>query len=369
MSKTERRSFLQASARTGLAVATASWLAPRTVRAARPDKRVKVGQIGVGHAHAGGKMSTLRKLSDEFEVVGVAEPSEAIRAQWQDHPVYRGVPWMTVEQLLEIKGLEAVAVETEVGELLPTAARCIATGMHIHLDKPAGESLPQFRVVLDEATRRGLAVQMGYMYRNNPAFQFCFQAVRAGWLGRITEVHGVMSKMSRPEERKPMLPYVGGVMFELGCHLIDPLVNIMGRPDRIAPFARRSHPELDALADTQLAVFEYPHAIATIRATVVEAEGGRRRQLVVAGDEGTVSILPLEPPRLTLALVAPRGEFGRGYHEVPLPPMPGRYDDQLRELASIVRGEMENPYPPEHDLAVQEAVLLASGLPLVPATP
>ena len=368
MSKTERRDFLQASVKTGLAVATASWLAPRPARAARPDKRVKVGQIGVGHAHAGGKMSTLRKLSDEFEVLGVAEPCEAIRKHWQDHPIYRGVPWVSVEQLLDTKGLEAVAVETEVRDLLPTAARCIAAGMHIHLDKPAGQSLPQFRQVLDEATRRSLAVQMGYMYRNNPAFQFCFRAVRAGWLGRITEIHGVMSKMSPPEERKPMLPYVGGVMFELGCHLIDALVNVMGKPDRIAPFARQSHPELDALADTQLAVFEYPQAIATIRATVVEAEGGRRRQFVVAGDEATVSILPLEPPRLTLALTAPRGEFGRGYHEVRLPPMPGRYDEQLRELASIVRGDMENPYPPEHDLAVQEAILLASELPLVPAS-
>ncbi|MDZ7619108.1 MAG: twin-arginine translocation signal domain-containing protein, partial [Patescibacteria group bacterium] len=253
MSKTQRREFLQASATTGLAVAAASWLAPRPAWAARPDKRVKVGQIGVGHAHAGGKMATLRKLYDEFEVIGVAEPCEPLRKQWQDHPIYRGVPWMTVEQLLEIKSLEAVAVETEVGDLLPTAARCIAAGMHIHLDKPAGESLPQFRQVLDEATRRGLAVQMGYMYRNNPAFQFCFQAVRDGWLGRITEIHGVMSKMSPPQERKPMLPYVGGVMFELGCHLIDPLVNVMGKPDRVTPFARKSHPELDALADTQLA--------------------------------------------------------------------------------------------------------------------
>jgi hypothetical protein len=44
--------------------------------------------------------------------------------------------------------------------------------------------------------------------------------------------------------------------------------------------------------------------------------------------------------------------------------MPGRYDEQLAELAEIIRGEKENPYPPSHDLAVHEAVLLASGLPL-----
>ena len=47
-----------------------------------------------------------------------------------------------------------------------------------------------------------------------------------------------------------------------------------------------------------------------------------------------------------------------------LPSMPGRYDDQLIELARIIREEKESEYPPEHDLAVQEAVLKASGVPL-----
>ena len=42
--------------------------------------------------------------------------------------------------------------------------------------------------------------------------------------------------------------------------------------------------------------------------------------------------------------------------------MPGRYDDQLVELARIIRGEAQSAYPPAHDLAVEEAVLRASGL-------
>lgn len=366
MSTIGRRTFLKSAAGSGMAAVAARLLEPGPARAAEADERIKVGQIGVGHAHAGGKMATFRKLADHYEVVGIVEPREELRRKWQDHPIYRGLTWMTEEQLLNVRGLKAVAVETQVRDLLPAAARCVAAGMHIHLDKPAGESLPQFRTVLQEASRRGLTVQMGYMFRNNPAFQLCFQAARDGWLGRITEVHGVMSKLSTADDRKPLLSYAGGTMFELGCHLIDALVKVMGKPDKVTPFAKRSHPEIDELADTQLAVFEYPRAIATIRATVVEAEGGRRRQFVVVGDEGTASILPLEPPRMTLALTKPQGRFGRGYHEVELPEMPGRYDDQLVELARVIRGEMEHPYPPEHDLAVQEAVLLASGRPLEP---
>ena len=43
--------------------------------------------------------------------------------------------------------------------------------------------------------------------------------------------------------------------------------------------------------------------------------------------------------------------------------MNGRYDNQLIELAKIIRGEMENPYPVNHELIVQESLLRASGWP------
>ena len=39
-----------------------------------------------------------------------------------------------------------------------------------------------------------------------------------------------------------------------------------------------------------------------------------------------------------------------------------RLNDQLAELAAIIRGELESPYLPSHDLAVHETILLASGM-------
>ncbi len=368
MSSIPRRDFLQATV-CGAAAATAALqgLAPHVAVSDTPGAKIRVGQIGVGHAHASGKMHTLRKLADQFEVVGVVEPDPKLRAQWEGNPVYRGLTWMTEEQLLNAKGLRAVAVETQVRHLVPTAARCVAAGMHIHLDKPGGESLRAFRNLLETASQRGLTVQMGYMFRNNPAFQFCFRAVREGWLGRVFELHAVMSKRADAAERSRLVPYPGGVMFELGCHLIDALVTVLGKPEKVTPFNRHSQPIDDGLADNQLAVFEYPRATATIRTAIMEVDGGRRRQFVVCGDEGTVDIRPLEPPRMLLALARVRERFTKGYQEVKLPAMPGRYDDQLLELARILHGEMQHPYAPAHDLAVQEAVLRASGVALEPS--
>ncbi|NLX98560.1 MAG: Gfo/Idh/MocA family oxidoreductase [Rhodopirellula sp.] len=327
-----------------------------------PRQRIKVGQIGIGHNHASAKMATFRKLTDHYEVVGVVEPDPEWRKRRGTDPAYRDLPWMTEEQLLNTKGLRAVAVETDVCDLAATAARCVDAGVHIHLDKPGGESLGPFKKVLDEAGRQGLAVQLGYMYRNNPAIQFCLRAIREGWLGKVFEVHAVMSREQPLAYRKWLSQFRGGTMYIFGGHLIDLVVAMMGKPQRITPYQRQTQPEVD-LYDNGLAVLEYPRATATIRTASLEVEGYQRRQFVVCGDEGTIEIRPLEPPVLRLTLAKPRDSFTSGCQEVPLPPMPGRYDEQLIELAAIIRGEIANPYPLEHELTVQEALLAASGYP------
>lgn len=76
-------------------------------------RRIRIGQIGIGHNHAADKMQALRNLSDFFEVAGVVESDSAWREKRGDFEVYKGLKWMTAEELLATRGLEAVAVETD----------------------------------------------------------------------------------------------------------------------------------------------------------------------------------------------------------------------------------------------------------------
>ena len=176
----------------------------------------------------------------------------------------------------------------------------------------------------------------------------------------------MISKAISDAQRDALARMPGGSMFELGCHLIDATVAVMGKPRAVTPFVRHTRGKGstggDGLADNMLAVLEYPEATCTVRSALVEVEGTRRRQFVVCGESGTIDIRPLEPPKVLLALDQARAPYQRGYQEVPMPPMPGRYDDQLVELARVIRGQIDNPYPPSHDLAVHETVLRASGI-------
>lgn len=204
MDTIDRRHLLSSAVGAGTALAVGLRPSLAASAAALPDKKIKVGQIGTGHEHASGKMGTFRKLSDHYEVVGIVEPDPELRKRNEKSPTYQGLAWMSEEQLLNTEGLQAVAVEVDSADdqLMDIAGRCIDAGMHIHLDKPGGESFGKFKKVLDEAGRRKLTVQLGYMYRNNPAVQFCRKAVQQGWLGQVFEVHCVMSKFSSNSYRK-----------------------------------------------------------------------------------------------------------------------------------------------------------------------
>ena len=331
-------------------------------QAAEPDdrpkaKKIKIGQIGVGHAHAN-KLSIYRR-SPDYEVVGIVEPDEELRAWAKSQSAFEGLPWMTAEQLFNVDGLQAVLVETRVRDLLATAEACIAAGKHVHLDKPAGESLANFRRILQAAAKQGLLVQMGYMYRYNPAVMMLRDVLSRGWLGEPFEVTAVMSKVVSPADRRKLAEYRGGMMFELGCHVIDLIVGLLGKPQRVTPFLRRT---ADGLVDNMLAVLEYRKATATVRSTALEVDGFARRHLTVCGTEGTFHIQPLDDPAARVAFASPHGEYRAGYQDVRF----GRFERYVADaaaMAAILRGERESQFTSDHDLAVQETVLRASGLP------
>lgn len=355
MRATNRREVLQLC---GGALTLLAGLAKADEAAAKP--RIKVGQIGVGHAHAS-KLSVYRQ-SPDYEVVGIVEPDPKLRQQAEAQAPYRDLKWMTQEQLLNVPDLQAVLVETHVRDLLNVAETCIAAGKHIHLDKPAGESLPQYRRLLQNAAQQKLLVQMGYMFRYNPAVVLLREFLSKGWLGEVFEVHAVMSKVVDPATRRQLGEYPGGIMFELGCHVIDLVIGVLGQPQKVTPFAQQIVKD-DGLVDNMLAVFSYPQALASVKSSALEVEGFARRHLVVCGTEGTFHIQPLDNPAAKVALSKPRGNYRQGVQELTFPKY-ARYVGDAADMAKIIRGEKPSDFSYEHDLIVQTAVLEASRLPL-----
>lgn len=352
-----RRDLLAAAGTAGL-TGIASRASSQSTTKAPPLKYL---QIGTTHPHAD-KISVYRE-SPEWEVVGVVEPEFARREAAKRSKHYQDLPFLTLEQGLNVPGLRAVGIETDIRDLLVQAEAAIDAGFHIHLDKPAGESLAHFRRILGKADAVGLTVQMGYMYRFNPAVQFMRDCLKKGWLGEPFEVDTVMSKVVPPADRKALDDYPGGIMFELGGHVVDLVIGVLGRPEKVTAFPRRVLSDADdTLIDNQLAVLEYASATATVRSTAVEVEGGARRHFVICGTEGTCHIQPLDRPSIRLALSRERDQFKKGYQDIPFEPPYRRYVGDAADLAAIIRGDKASEWSSQHDLDVQETLLRASSL-------
>ncbi len=361
MANLDRRTLLQGASASALLAGLKRGVAAADPPAGRSRPRIKIGQMGVGHAHAT-KLSVYR-ASPDYEVVGIVEPDDTLREKARSQPAFRDLRWMSREELFDVPGLEAVLVETRVRDLLDAAEACVAAGKHVHLDKPAGQSLPHFRRLLDAAEAKKLLVQMGYMYRYSPAVVLMRQMLARGWLGEPFEVHAVMSKVVAPAERRGLAEYPGGTMFELGCHLIDLVVGLLGKAQAVTPFVQHAAKADDGLADNMLAVFQCPGALASVKSSALEVEGGQRRHFVLCGTEGTFHIQPLDNPAARVAFSRPHDGYKQGYQDISFPRFT-RYVADAADMARIIRGEKPSDFSTTHDLDVQETVLRASLQPI-----
>jgi predicted dehydrogenase len=341
----DRRAFLHAT----LVAATAPAFAAQS-----PARRLKIGFLGVAHSHAAGKLRVARQ-SPDWELIGIAEEdaklAEAHRQQ--------GIPVLSPEQLIE--RAEVVAVESAVRDHHRHAKLALVAGKHVHVEKPPSRTLAEFRELTELAQRNRCLMQMGYMWRHHPGFAKITEAVRAGWLGEVSFVRATMnSTYDTTAKRAELQEYPGGGMFELGCHVIDQLVQLLGAPRSVTP-TLRTHGATDALVDNAVAVFEFPRALAVVHINLLQPGAGPQRAFEVIGGNGSARMQPIEPPTLTFDLAKPAGPYKKGAQTVALAKYE-RYAPELADLADAVRSRRALAVTPETDLLVQEWLLRACGV-------
>lgn len=331
-------------------------------------RRIRIAQLGITHEHASGKIEVARRLTDCFEVVGVVDDS-ASRTARQNAAVnlkpYEGLKWLTEAELLNLPDLDAVFVEPTNDDLPEAALKCAERGFHMHMDKPGGQSMEPFTRIVGLCREKGLVLQMGYMYRTNPALRLCRRAIDQGWMGDVFEIDMTMNRFDNDTYRQYISTFKGGAMYNFGGHLIDFVVSVLGRPERVTPFHKCTRN--DGVEDNTLAILEYPCANACVHTAITDPDAIPHRRVIVRGTKGTFEVFPTEPipyskpmnVRFTFSEGNP--EFAAGTHNIELPPMKTRYDDQLIEFCRAICGEIENPYPYEHELLVQEVLLAACG--------
>ena len=317
--------------------------------------RVRIGFLGGSHSHAGGKVDVVLANSD-YELVGMVEDAPEVRARYES----KGVRMMALDDMLGDPSIDAISVESPVRDHIRHASMVVDAGKHVHVEKPPATDVESLRSVLDAAQRKKLAVQMGYMWRHHPGINRMLEAARQGWLGKVYLVQATIHKRLPDSQREAWAEFRGGQMFELGGHVVDPLIRLMGRPDRVTPFLKNHGDKGDNLADNTIAVFEFPGALGLVIGATLHFTS-RYRSFIIHGTKGTATLRPIEPPELVMDLTEAAGPYAKGAQKVELP-VYKRYKDEFVELAAAVRGEKPIAVTPHEDLMVQEALISASGM-------
>ncbi len=338
-------------------------------------RKIKIAQIGTGHDHAPAAIKTLKLLSDIYEVVGFAivpEDSYNNESMQYEHNkrFYEGVPQMTVEEILNYPDLDAVCIETEDRALTKYALMAAEKGLHIQMDKPGGISDEEFDKLIDTVSEKNLVFHTGYMYRYNPAILKLKQDITAGKLGEIISVEAQMNCIHPLEKRDWLKDYPGGMLYFLGCHMIDVVYSLMGEPLEVIPLSCSSGLGGTVAKDFGMAVFKYKNGVSIAKSTAIEKGGFERRQIVVVGTLGTVEIRPFEWANYTRndvfspQFTTVREVFFDDWHkkgDIHETEVHGRYDAMFRAFADYVNGKMTNPYSYEYERKLHKLVLKACG--------
>ncbi len=326
-------------------------------------KKIKIGQIGIGHNHGEGKMLAVQKFPELFEVIGYAEENEKWVEKRGNFPCYKDLPRLSVEEIIEKS--DAILVECDVWNLTKVAKMCVEAGKHVHIDKPASGTLAEFEELLNIAKEKNLTVQMGYMYRYNFAIQKLMDMINSGELGEIYQIDAEMSTYHSKEYREWLKKFKGGSMYIFGSHLIDLVVSILGEPEKVYPFIKQTGFEGVYSDDNNFAVLEYDKAIARITNLSVEVNGWGMRRFAVMGSKGTVEIKPIElnveMTKSTTDIASNAYQDMKEKVDIKDVPTLSRYDEMMKDFYRSVIGEKENPYSYAHELAVQKTLCRVVG--------
>jgi predicted dehydrogenase len=326
-----------------------------------------MAQYGTRHGHAAGKLQAMQ-VNGDVEIAGVFEPDPARRAELEGSDgAFAGVRWYDDKsEMLEDASIAAIASEGSNAESLDQTEEIVAAGKHVWYDKPAGDDWAQWQRVVAAAEEKGLLIQMGYMLRYHSAFRQVASWARSGFLGDVFAVRAHMSTFVDADGRARIGDsHRGGIFFDLGGHMLDQVLWILGRPLKVTSFLRNDSGSAAAFRDNTLGVFEFDRALAIVDIAALETRPPARRFEVYGTRGSAIIVEPFEPGlQIRLCLAEATAGYRQGDQVVSVDGESRQrtYELELDAFLATIEGRQPRDRPVSHELLVQETLLRATGV-------
>jgi len=310
--------------------------------------------------------------SDEF-LAPPKQPTEYLALQEQlgailgTGAVYAAPEMGQHRTTVQMEDLDAVAIETNEEHMTEYAQLFADKGIAVHMDKPGSPDHAAFTKLAYTLQNQNLPFHLGYMYRFNPMILRAYDEIAAGHLGDILSVEAHMSCLHTSQNRRWLERFPGGMMFYLGCHLVDLVYRLQGMPEEVLPMNTASGLDSVESEDYGFAVLRYKTGVSFIKTSAAEINGFARRQLVITGTKGTLEIKPLEMfsgdglksrgSFTTLDMAKSWADCSEKWET----DIYDRYDAMMLDFARLVRKEYQNPYDYKYEIRLHKLLMRCCG--------
>ncbi|WP_277187420.1 oxidoreductase [Caballeronia sp. BR00000012568055] len=228
---------------------------------------LKVGVMGYGLAGATFHAPVI-EYCGRAEVTAIAT-SQAERAQ-ADYPNAQIVA--DFDALLGIGELDAIVIATPNDTHFNLAHRALSAGKDVVVDKPVTLSAADARTLADLAQQKGLLFAPFHNRRWDGDFMTVRALIESGRLGRIThyESHFDRFRPKVPVRWREEASRGGGLLFDLGPHLIDQALTLFGPPQTVTAFVK-AHRDHASAPDYVHIVLGYEDKEVVLHATALAA--------------------------------------------------------------------------------------------------
>ena len=329
---------------------------------------LKIGLMGYGFAGQTFHAPVIAHCGHAtLAAIATSQPDRA-RADYADAAIVADL-----DALLALDDLDCIVIATPNDTHFDLARRVLAGGKHVVVDKPVTLSAAQARVLAALADERSRVFAPFHNRRWDGDFVTVRQLLEGDALGRITHFESHFDRF-RPLVRQRWREDAtrgGGLLYDLGPHLIDQALALFGAPHTVTAFV---HTRRDggAAPDYAHLVLGYPAHEAVLHASALAAFSPR---FVIHGTRGSYLKHGLDTQEDQLKAGLRPGEAGFGGGNAPgrlhlllddgqeteraQPTADGDYAGFYRALAASIRECTSFPVSPQQAIDVMTVIELA----------
>jgi predicted dehydrogenase len=338
---------------------------------------VKIGLMGYGFAgatfhapvieHCGAPADRPNEPYVRLAAIATSQPAKALA----DYPNARAVA--DLDALLALDDIECIVIATPNDTHFEMAAKALRAGKHAVVDKPVTLTAEQAITLARLAREQGVVFAPFHNRRWDGDFLTVRQLLTKGTLGRVAHFESHFDRF-RPQVRERWREQAsrgGGLLFDLGPHLIDQALALFGPPQTVFA-AVKTHRDGAGATDYVHLLLGYPHMEAVLHASALcaiepprFAVHGTLGSYVKYGldtqeDQLKAGLRPGEPgfgagnPSGTLRVLEGEREVERQW-----PTLAGAYPEFYRALAASIRHREPFPVSPQDAIDVMTIIELA----------